>query len=188
MNFRVIPAWLLPLNRSCNCILLCLKEGGVWEISDNSALPSLLLFICSGRDQFWAAVYSCIRARRIKNHPEPEKCASCASLSSVPWYLILAHFTDTHVFPPWRCFRQLQGPHSPLAAAMGWWHLPKSCPMLQMWKIKDVWWWRGSTDPLGTPASISVCAVPHPHAQLGIFLQTGTCRGHWCLMQLQSGN
>lgn len=100
MNFRVIPARLLPLNRPCNCILLCLKEGGVWEISDNSALPSLLLFICSGRDQFWAAVYSCIRARRIKNHTELEKCASCGSLRSVPWYLSLAHFTDTQVFPP----------------------------------------------------------------------------------------
>lgn len=79
MNFRVMPAWLLPLNRPHNGIPPCLKEGGVWERGDKQCPFFPSLFICSRRDQSGATVCSCIRARRIRNlccmiYPYPALC------------------------------------------------------------------------------------------------------------------
>lgn len=49
MNFIVIPAQLLPLNRPCNCTLLCLKEERVWERSNKQSLfPFCFLFAPEG--------------------------------------------------------------------------------------------------------------------------------------------
>lgn len=79
MNFRVMPAWLLPLNRPRNGIPPCLKEGGVWERGDKQCPFFPSLFICSRRDQSGATVCSRIRARRIRNlccviYPYPALC------------------------------------------------------------------------------------------------------------------
>lgn len=146
MIFIVILSQLLLLNRPRNCILLCLKEGHLWERSNKQYpfFPSAFYMLQKGP----------ILSPSLRQHQGQK---NQKSLRTKEVYFIWVYLISTLVFKSCRhqaCPALSFFPPicpttspaaagillSPLAVMVRWFLLPKSCPTLQMWERKEFWW------------------------------------------------